>query len=74
MSVYLILRAIVGYTSHVKLFLMLCIQFVLCMECQFMKKKWICHRAQFCIISHGISAFGKFSEKPQVLYIKLKYL
>ena len=26
-----------AYTSHIKIFLILCIQFVLCMDCQFMK-------------------------------------
>ena len=31
------LRAIVGNTSHIKTFLIPCIQFVLCMDCQFMK-------------------------------------
>ena len=31
------LRAIAGNTSHIKIFLILCIQFVLCMDCQFMK-------------------------------------
>ena len=30
-------RAIAGNTSHIKIFLILCIQLVLCMECQFMK-------------------------------------
>ena len=33
------LRAIAGNTSHQKIFLILCIQFVLCMDCQFMKYK-----------------------------------
>ena len=31
------LRAIVGNTSHIEIFLLLCKQFVLCMDCQFMK-------------------------------------
>ena len=31
------LRAIAGNTSRIKIFLILCIQFVLCMDCQFMK-------------------------------------
>ena len=33
------LMAVAGNTSHIKIFLILCIQFVLCMNCQFMKKK-----------------------------------
>ena len=32
-----LLRAIAGKTSHIKIFLIVCIQFVLCMDCQFMK-------------------------------------
>ena len=32
-----LLRAIAGNTSHIKIFLIVCIQFVLCMDCQFMK-------------------------------------
>ena len=32
-------RAIAGYTSHIKIFLILCTQLVLCMDCQFMKLK-----------------------------------
>ena len=31
------LRAIVGITSHIKIFLVICKQPVLCMDCQFMK-------------------------------------
>ena len=31
------LRAVAGNTSHIKISLILCIQFVLCMDCQFMK-------------------------------------
>ena len=31
------LRATAGNTSHIKIFLILCIQFVLCLDCQFMK-------------------------------------
>ena len=31
------LREIAGNASHIKIFLTLCIQFVLCMDCQFMK-------------------------------------
>ena len=31
------IRAVAGNTSHIKIFLILCIQFVLCMDCQFMK-------------------------------------
>ena len=31
------LRAVAGNTSHIKIFLILCIQFVLCMDCQFKK-------------------------------------
>ena len=31
------LRTIAGHTSHIIIFLILCIQFVLCMDCQFMK-------------------------------------
>ena len=31
------LRAVAGNTSLIKIFLILCIQFVLCMDCQFMK-------------------------------------
>ena len=31
------LRAIAGNTSRIKIFLILCIQFVLSMDCQFMK-------------------------------------
>ena len=31
------LRAVAGNTSNVKIFLILCIQFVLYMDCQFMK-------------------------------------
>ena len=31
------LQAVAGNTSHIKIFLILCIQFVLCMDCQFMK-------------------------------------
>ena len=31
------LRAIAGNTSRIKIFLILCIQFVLCMDCRFMK-------------------------------------
>ena len=33
------LRAIAGNTSQIKIFLILCIQFVLCMDCQFMRKR-----------------------------------
>ena len=36
-AVWDILRAIAGNTSRIKIFLILCIQFVLCMDCQFMK-------------------------------------
>ena len=32
-----VLRAFAGKTSHIEIFLILCIQFVLCMDCQFMK-------------------------------------
>ena len=32
-----LLRAISGTTSHIEIFLILCIQLVLCMDCQFMK-------------------------------------
>ena len=32
-----VLWAIAGNTSHIKIFLIVCIQFVLCMDCQFMK-------------------------------------
>ena len=32
-----LLRAIAGNTSHIKIFLIVCIQFVLSMDCQFMK-------------------------------------
>ena len=32
-----LLRAIAGNTSHIKIFSIVCIQFVLCMDCQFMK-------------------------------------
>ena len=31
------LRAVAGNTSHIKIFLIFCIQVVLCMDCQFMK-------------------------------------
>ena len=31
------LMLVAGNTSHIKIFLILCIQFVLCMNCQFMK-------------------------------------
>ena len=34
---YLLLRAIVGNTFRIKILLILCNQFVLCMDCQFMK-------------------------------------
>ena len=34
-----ILRAIAGNTSRIKFFLILCTQFVLCMDCRFMKLK-----------------------------------
>ena len=32
-----LLGEIAGNTSHIKIFLIVCIQFVLCMDCQFMK-------------------------------------
>ena len=50
------LRAFAGNASHIKIFLILCIQFVLCMDCQFMKYivLRICHHDQFFIISHGL--------------------
>ena len=38
-SKLIFLRAIAGNTTHIEIFLLLCIQFVLCMDCQFMKKK-----------------------------------
>ena len=31
------LRAVAGNASHIKIFLIPCIQFLLCMDCQFMK-------------------------------------
>ena len=31
------LRELAGITSNIEIFLILCIQFVLCMDCQFMK-------------------------------------
>ena len=34
-----LLRAIAGNTSYIKIFFVLCILFVLCMDCQFMKSK-----------------------------------
>ena len=33
------LRAIAGNTSRIKIFLILCIKFILCMDCRFMKQK-----------------------------------
>ena len=47
-------------TSHIELFSILCIQFVLCMDCQSMKEKRICHRAHFF---HNL--IWKFSEFGQ---------
>ena len=34
---FTILRVVAGNSSHIKIFLILCLQFVLCMDCRFMK-------------------------------------
>ena len=64
------LREIVGNTSHIKIIFILCIQFVLCMDCQFMKIKRICHQVQFFIISHGgFQHLTKFLKIPKSLIL-----
>ena len=65
--------AAAGNTSHIKIFLILCIQFVLCMNCQFMSKKDMSPLLIFHNLTWKFSAFYKFSEKKNdVLNIKLK--
>ena len=57
-------RAIAGNISQIKIFLIHCIQLVLCMECQFRNKKDMSPRS-ILILSHGsLSAFYKFSDPP----------
>ena len=36
-EVKVLIKGNCGNTSHIKIFLILCIQLVLCMDCQFMK-------------------------------------
>ena len=69
-----LLRAIAGNTSHIKIVLIVCVQFGLSMDYQFMKKKDMSPHSIFHNLTWKFSAFYKFSEKIQVLNIKLKYL
>ena len=63
-----------GNASYIKIFLIVCIQFALRMDCQFMKKKDTSSHSIFHNLTWKFSAFYNFSEKIQVLNIKLKYL
>ena len=57
-------------TSHIEIFLILCIQFVLCMDCvNLLNKKDMSP----CSFLHNLmySAFDQFSGHNQILYVRL---